>query len=255
MGVPLCSSAAVRGRLSVYREFAPRPELAGVVRCTWEGVPGWSRMLRVLPDGCVDLAWNGERLFVTTGFGPLRVPLAADGRSVGLRLRCGVAGGLLGAAPVTDLVPAGALEAAVSPAEQRVVLERFVARRLRDGFRPDPALPAVVRELAIPGARVDLAADRLGLSERTLRRRLRAATGCGPKEVQRTLRFSGFVRRIGELATGRASLSTVAAELGYADQSHLGHECARLSGSSPARLVAGYARHAGVAGIHQTTLS
>ncbi|MGC7096016.1 helix-turn-helix domain-containing protein [Amycolatopsis lurida] len=262
MGVPLRAAAAAPGgqRVSVYREFAPSTELAGVVRCTWEGVPGWSRAIRVLPDGCADLAWNGESLFVTTGFAPMRVPLAAHGTTVGLRLHCGTAGGVLrsvAAGELADLVPSSArltaeLHAAATAAEKRLLLERFVARRLRDGFRPDPAVPAVVRELTAPEARIDRVADRIGLSERTLRRRLGVAAGCGPKELHRVLRFAGFVRSLGELVAGRVTLSSVAAGLGFTDQSHLGHECVRLSGSSPARLVAAYARHDGVAEIHQT---
>ncbi|UJW30467.1 helix-turn-helix domain-containing protein [Saccharothrix sp. AJ9571] len=259
MGVPLRFSAAAPGgrRLSHYREFPPSAALSGVAQCTWEGVPGWSREIRVLPDGCADLSWDGERLLLTTGLVPVRIPLSATVNPVGLRLHCGVVGGVLGPAALSEPLPAASrtgaeLREAVTSAEKRVVLERFVVRRLRDGFRPDPVLPALVRELTDPGARVGLVADRLGLSERTLRRRLHTAAGCGPKEVQRVLRFSRFVRRLGDLAAGRAELSSVAADLGYADQSHLGHECVRLSGSSPARLVAGYARHSGVAGIDQT---
>ena len=253
MGVPLRADAAG----SVYREFEA---VTDVVHCTWEGVPGWSRVIRVLPDGCADLVWNGERLFVTTGFTLMRAPLTTQGTTVGLRLRCGAAGGVLrsvASGELADLVPSSAkladeLHAAGTAAEQRLLLERFVAGRLRAGFRPDPALPAVVRALAEPDARVDRVADRIGLSERTLRRRLGAAAGCGPKEVHRVLRFAAFVRGLGDLASGRATLSSVAAGLGFADQSHLGHECVRLSGSSPARLVAAYARHDGVAEIHQT---
>lgn len=259
MVVPLRFSSADVGRLSFYREFPPPPALSSVIQCTWEGVPGWARALRVLPDGCVDLAWNGHRLFVTTGSVALRVPLPADGTSVGLRLRAGSAGGLLGPGFASldphDIVPGAAwiradLAAAPTPAAQRGVLAQFVARRLRAGFAPDPVLPMAVRELA--NARVDAVADRLGLSVRTLRRRVHAAVGYGPKELHRVLRFRRFLHHLDDLAAGHTALSSVAADLGFVDQSHLGHECLRLSGSSPARLVASYARHTGVAETNQT---
>ncbi|HWM85545.1 MAG TPA: DUF6597 domain-containing transcriptional factor, partial [Kofleriaceae bacterium] len=46
--------------VSSYREFAPRPELAHAVLCTWTQIVGHGRRdypQRVLPDGCVDLVW------------------------------------------------------------------------------------------------------------------------------------------------------------------------------------------------------
>jgi AraC-like DNA-binding protein len=85
-------------------------------------------------------------------------------------------------------------------------------------------------------------AEQLGVSDRTLRRRVRDAVGYGPKELHRVLRFHRFLKRLDDLAAGRTTLSAIAAELGFADQSHLGHECLRLSGSSPAQLVATYQR-------------
>ncbi|WP_091616250.1 helix-turn-helix domain-containing protein [Amycolatopsis saalfeldensis] len=264
MVAPLRFSAAdgAGRRVSRYRELPPPAGLAPVVQCSWEGVPGWARSLRVLPDGCADLAWNGRRLVVVGAAGPVRIPLSGSGTAVGVRLRCGVAGGLLGpgfaADPVVDLHDlvrtrlVDRLSAAETPAAQRVVLTEFVERRLRNGFEPDPAMAAAVRTLSTSDIRVDAAAGRLGVSDRTLRRRVRDAVGYGPKELHRVLRFHRFLRRLDDLAAGRTTLSAIAAELGFADQSHLGHECRRLSGSSPARLVASYARHEGVAETDQT---
>jgi hypothetical protein len=81
---------------------------------------------------------------------------------------------------------------------------------------------------------------------------MREAAGCRPKELQRILRFHRFLHHLGDLAAGRTALSSVAAGLGFADQSHLGHDCVCLSGSSPAQLVASYTRHIGVAETDQT---
>lgn len=263
MAVPLRLTAAdVSGRRSRCREFPAPAGLAAVVRCTWEGVPGWPRVLRVLPDGCVDLVWDGDRLLVVNArSGAVRFPLSASGRPVGVRLRCGAAGGLLGPAfadaEVREIFPPGQrvhdeMRAAPTPAAQRGALARFVAARWRAGFAPDPAIPAVVRALAAPDARMDVVAERIGVSVRTLRRRVRTAAGCGPKELQRVLRFQKFLRRLDDVAAAHTTLSSVAADLGFADQAHLGHDCLKLSGSTPARLVASYAWHARVAENNQT---
>ena len=79
-------------------------------------------------------------------------------------------------------------------------------------------------------------AARAGLSERQLHRRCLAAFGYGAKTLDRVLRLQRF------LALGRASptasLAQLAAEAGYADQAHLGHDCRGLAGATPTELLA-----------------
>ncbi|HEX5781679.1 MAG TPA: helix-turn-helix domain-containing protein, partial [Solirubrobacteraceae bacterium] len=93
--------------------------------------------------------------------------------------------------------------------------------------------------LLLPGRSEDVASlsSKLYVSERTLRRRLDDAIGLAPKVVHRMLRFQGFLA----LAHGRggdpAELAMLAAEAGYADQSHLTRECLRLAGLSPRALL------------------
>jgi AraC-like DNA-binding protein len=255
MAVPLRAWAEHRGVPSVYREFAPAPEIAGVVAATWYGRPGRSRTLRVLPDGCTDLVWNGRELVVVvTAAAPLRVWLPPEEWAAGLRLRCGVAGSLLGHG-LADLPPKpvplrefwreaawaeDALASCRTFSSGRVLLESLVVPRLRPGFEA-PWL-AAVRALADPSASVADVGARLGISARGLRRRLCHEVGVGPKQVQRVLRFRRFLSRLAALDRGATSLAVVAADLGYADQSHLGRECRRLSGSTPAELVANWRR-------------
>ena len=74
--------------------------------------------------------------------------------------------------------------------------------------------------------------DEFGWSERTLRRRCRSAFGYGPKTLERILRFQSFLRL---LSSGRAPLSVLAIEAGYADQAHLTREVRRLSGKAHGR--------------------
>ncbi|WP_037304869.1 helix-turn-helix domain-containing protein [Amycolatopsis orientalis] len=248
MGVPLRR----RSGGSVYHESMPVAVVAGVVESAWTGRVGRGRPLRVFPDGCVDLVWDGRGLTaVTTVSGVLRHELPPVDWTVGLRLRCGVGGAVLGV-PMTDLA-AGAtplrelwaasarraesrLAECATPAEARSVLEVLVAERIRD-IELDGLPVAAARALRSPGARTDQVAADLGVSERGLRRHVRHEVGVGPKELQRVLRFHGFLRRVEAVARKRSSLADVAAELGYADQSHLGRECRRLSGVSPGALV------------------
>jgi AraC-like DNA-binding protein len=227
MGVPLRPVAA----RSVYREVAPPAALAGVLACGWHGSTGWARPLRVLPDGCADLVWDGTALTVVV--------------RVGVRLRCGAAAAVLGTAMpelsavtrLSDLWGADArhaeemLAATADPDAQRGILETLVARR---GGTPDRRVLAAVQALGTAARTSDIA---VGISERALRRHFLHAVGAGPKQLHRVRRFQRFLRLLEPLAAGRASLAGVAAGLGYADQSHLGRECRRLSGSSPAALV------------------
>ncbi|QUQ64432.1 AraC family transcriptional regulator [Kutzneria sp. CA-103260] len=249
----------------MYREFVPARAVAAAVACTWHGSAGWSRNLRILPDGCADLVWEDTELtLVTTGGEPVRWLLPAAGRSTGLRLRCGGAGSVLGV-PMSEL-PTGRIplttlwgdtarraeEMLASSTSQRRVLEMLIAERLAAGFEPERSAYAAVRGLGVTAASVENVADDLGISERGLRRRVRDEVGCGPKQLHRVLRFNRFVRRIPALAAGRTSLAAVAADLGYADQSHLGRECRRLGGSSPAAMIRSWSRQDGVSERFQT---
>ncbi|MEU3767641.1 helix-turn-helix domain-containing protein [Amycolatopsis keratiniphila] len=241
-----------RSGRSVYRDSRPVAVVTGVVESVWTGLVGCRRPLRVFPDGCVDLVWDGTVLAaVTTARGVLRHELPSAVWTAGLRLRCGVGGAVLGL-PMTEL-PAGAtplrdlwaaearraeseLAACETPGEARPVLEALVAERLRD-VEVDGLSVAAARALSAPGARTDRVAAELGVSERGLRRHVRHDVGVGPKELQRVLRFHGFLKRVESVARDHASLADVAADVGYADQSHLGRECRRLSGASPGALV------------------
>lgn len=70
----------------------------------------------------------------------------------------------------------------------------------------------------------------LAISSSQLRRRCLETVGLGPKALQRTLRFQGFLAlaQAGVSASGRrgtdglASLASLAVDVGYADQAHLG---------------------------------
>ena len=105
-----------------------------------------------------------------------------------------------------------------------------VAARMATMRSPDRAVQAGAVRLLDPRQRVDRLAEDLGLSERQLRRRCRAAVGYGPKTLQRVLRLRRF------LQGDRADLGRAAFDAGYSDQAHLTRECRTLIGLSPTRL-------------------
>jgi AraC-like DNA-binding protein len=80
------------------------------------------------------------------------------------------------------------------------------------------------------------------LSESQLRRRCLMAVGVGPKTLQRTLRFQGYLALAqangDRLSLGRGhGLADLAALTGYADHAHLSRECLRLTGVTPRELL------------------
>jgi len=78
--------------------------------------------------------------------------------------------------------------------------------------------------------RISSVAQRVGRSERQLRRRFRAVTGLSPKEYARVrrLRVMGQARLV-----HRHAWSELAAHFGYADQAHLVREIASMTGLTP----------------------
>ncbi|HSD24654.1 MAG TPA: helix-turn-helix domain-containing protein [Solirubrobacterales bacterium] len=235
--------------MSLYRELAPSPELHGLAACRWlrvvpEGSPSTTL---VLPDGCVDLIWrNGELVIAGPDRSANPTRLSAGQRILGLRLRPGVAGAVLGLPasevlderhPLEDVLGrvAAVLAERISDDGEEAVfghLEGLVSSRLRDAG-PDPLVLAATRRLGFAGSRVDSLADALGISDRQLRRRFHGAVGYGPKTLDRVLRFRRFVSQAPAVASGEVDLARLAADLGYADQSHLTRDCVRLSGMTP----------------------
>jgi AraC-like DNA-binding protein len=240
-----------------YAEFRPPESLRAIVARTWERTVPRDEAppsARVLPDGCVDLVWRGDRLIVAgPDRGPFMSPLEPGETVVGLRLRPGLAGPVLGLpaselrnlrVPVADVWGRRGMELtervgeAATPADRRRALEAAVEARLAEIDSPDPIVSGALGYLGRPGIRVGQLPAALGIGERQLLRRFDAAVGYGPKALDRVLRFQRFVRRTAAVADDLDQLARVAADLGYADQAHLTRECRRLSGLTPAQLVA-----------------
>jgi AraC family transcriptional regulator len=110
-------------------------------------------------------------------------------------------------------------------------LEATSFRRFGASRRPPSWLPQVIERLSSSGGTTSirsLAAD-LGLHPVYLARAFRRHLGCSPAEYQRRIRLS----RASAHLTSSASASRVAAEAGFADQSHFHRMFTRTVGLSP----------------------
>ncbi|MET7637945.1 helix-turn-helix transcriptional regulator [Streptomyces sp. NPDC005438] len=198
---------------------------------------------RVLPDGCMDLLWWGDRLVVA---GPDTVAQLTGRRAgpvVGLRFAPGTAPGVLGVpahelrnrrVPLEDLWGAARVRrwgATAPPSGPGRWLEAIASNHWA---APDPALTHAVRLLG-EGVGVAESADRLGLSARQLRRRSEVAFGYGPKTLARVLRMRRALQ-LGEATGESGGLAGVATAAGYADQAHMTRELRQLTGLTPGDL-------------------
>jgi AraC-like DNA-binding protein len=227
--------------MSAYRELAPPPELATLVRCLWIRTASEAETVDVLPDGCVDLYVRGERAIVAgPDTRPAPTSVQAGDAIVGVRFRRGAAGTALGlpADELRDLrVPLDAIwdgvaqEVAERGAAGPYQLASALALRLHG--EPDVASMAAARHLTrVPDTPLRDLAAALGLSDRQLRRRFAAAVGYGPKTFARVMRF----RRMLALVRAGEPLAAAAAEAGYSDQPHMTREAVALAGRPPGAL-------------------
>lgn len=230
-----------------YWEHASPAALTPWLQCIWERA-GTSAPVRVLPDGCIDIVWaRGAGTQVvganTTAF---LVPVAAGAHVVGARLHPGAAPALLHVVPemlcdarlpVQEVLAddgarlATALESHADPA---ALLAGWLGARAVHAREPDRLVVAAVRSLGRSADEVGALAAALWVSERSLRRKVTAGVGYGPKRLGRVLRLGralGFARSAPDLAGA-------AFEAGYADQAHFSGDCRELAGVPPSILLA-----------------
>lgn len=241
-----------------WRERRPDAPLAPYLTCVWvqevapDAVP---YRHRTVPNGSAELICElgaAPRL-VGPQTGPTDELLAPGTTVVGVRFKPGAAPSVLGM-PASELVDVavgaeelwGGAAAALgervagsgSPGAAAATLEREIAARLAGAAGPDPiAAEAVSLLLPWRTGEVTSLTSSLYISERQLRRRCLAAIGLGPKVLHRMLRFQGFLALARRHHHPSTDLAWLAAEAGYADQSHLTRESLRLAGRSPRALL------------------
>jgi AraC-like DNA-binding protein len=276
--VPVCAAwenARMGGdqlaSVQTYRERLPAQLAARHLTCVWvqEVAPESAPYThRTVPNGSAELlcAIGSVPRIVGPQTGPTEEVLAPGSTVVGVRFRPGAAPSGLGL-PASELVDLDlgadelwgtaaialgeALAACATPRDAAATLEAAIVGRLADGADLDPiAIEAVSRLL--PGRTQDVGSltSALFVSERQLRRRCQAAIGLAPKTLHRMLRFQGFLALAGTYERPSAQLARLAADAGYADQSHLTRESVRLSGISPHALLLESEIHCGCAHDH-----
>jgi len=248
-----------------YLELAPPPPLRRVVHCFWflRGDFRDPDPEPIVPDGRVDIILHLAEAFsrldeqgharreagaLISGqlTSPIRLVGNGIGDVVGIRFRTAAAGVLgLPLTEMTDRVVAlrdlapglarklAAAAGSVSASADRVqALTRVLLRAVGERPLPDPVAAAAVRgfELATP-TRIGALADRLGVSARTLDRRVAGATGLQPAMLRRLVRFRRAFRLLNAAPTG--SGAAVAARAGYFDQAHLIRDFRRFAGTAP----------------------
>lgn len=227
--------------LSMYRE---RPSLV-------EGVTVWTRVADgspswILPDGCLDVLWDGRELTVagpdTTshltrapagtpyaavrfapGVAPTVLRVAADG----LRDQRPCLADVIGVDDTDRLV-----ESLLTTADPSRRLEQWAGRRLAQAGGPDRTMCHVAALLGAGRTVADVAAA-VGFSERQLHRRSLAWFGYGPKVLARVLRLQRAVRA----ARRGTSLVQAALDAGYSDQAHFAREARSLTRQTASQLI------------------
>lgn len=215
------------------------------------GVTVWTRVADgsstwILPDGCLDVLWDGQELTVAgpdttahlasapmgtpyaavrfaSGVGPTVLGVAADG----LRDQRPLLADVIGTDDTDRLTER--LRSSRDPSRR---LEEWAGHRLGCAGGPDRAMCHVATLLAEGRAVADVAGE-VGVSARQLHRRSLASFGYGPKVLARILRL----QRALELVRGGTSLVQAAVAAGYGDQSHFARDVRSLTGQTPTQLV------------------
>lgn len=242
----------------------PRP-MAGVAMAGFGDVGRNPAALRMIPhpavtlavmfgDGPVtvtDAAGRQQRgsLVAGLGLGPVGVRLAENFQCLQIRLSPLIARTVLGAssADLTGAVVAlddlwgrdasrlaGQLAGASSWEDRFALADALLARRRETGPAADPEVAwAWSQILASRGrARVEALADELGWSRKRLWSRFHAQSGLPPKRAAKLVRFDCAAHRL----LAGADAARVAADGGYADQSHLHRDVMAFAGVTPAAL-------------------
>jgi AraC-like DNA-binding protein len=127
------------------------------------------------------------------------------------------------------------LRAAGSWGQRFEIAETALGLRHQQGRRVDPEVAEVWRQLTKRhgAVRVERLAAEVGWSRKRLWSRFRSQIGLTPKRAAQLVRFDHVAHR---LAAGHP-VARIAAECGYADQSHLHRDVMAFTGGTPAALA------------------
>lgn len=254
--------------------WAPPEDLAPLVRRywvpTWSVPPGQEAEQRVLQyPVCLVVVAHDYARFYGVQPGLSTTTLRGTGWAVGVMLQPAAGALLVGGsvapwtgrhADLADALAATAPRADVDAlvadvhadlagdptdeARQRAATDRvgaFLRRYLpvdAEGALVDAVVAAVEDDPSL--LRVSELCDRFGVTERTLQRLTRRRLGLSPKWLVQRRRLH---EAAGRLREGGTTLAGLAAELGYADESHLSRDFRRVTGMTPGAFAARFTQH------------
>jgi AraC-like DNA-binding protein len=233
---------------------APDARLRGFVDHYWLGLDNREPTYDIVPDGCVDIVLHvgsgGTRLWAYGTSTRLRRETIANGDYLGIRFQPGMARHFLSVAAheLTDRREALGRELAVDLAVLAGELRRpglfgridgLLARQAAQAPGRPVAADLAARDIAAThgSVRVDALARRYGKSRRQLERDFLRVVGIPAKQFAVISRFRFAAARL----RSAASLAALAADAGYADQSHMARDFRELAGASPSRWAGGVA--------------
>lgn len=230
------------------RVQAPAAKLAAFVDHYWRGLDNRESSYDILPDGCVDVVFHvrgpNASLWAYGTSSRFQREAIAHGDYLGIRFRPGMARFFLDlpADEITDrreplgrefLFRADDLSGDIRSDRVFERLDRGLSECLA---RRDPRLSAIdiaIRRIAASygGVRIDAMAADLGRSRRQLEREFLRTVGLSPKHFAVVSRFRHAAARLE--SRPRDSLAAIAADAGYADQSHMVRDFRQFAGVPP----------------------
>jgi AraC-like DNA-binding protein len=238
-----------------YREFAPPPDLAGYVACSWVRVVRCAigeTSDAILPDGCADIMlYDDQPPRVAGPDAVTRQVTVWDGLTIfGVRLRPGACRAVLGCSAaeivngsvlLSDVVSQArelhcSTLASANPFDRLRALEHWVRSALKT-TNNDRAVITACRLLGA-GSTVDVGdvAHRLDWNARMMHRQFVAACGYSPKHFQRIMCIQQTLRIANRFPSKR--LADLAAAAGFADQSNMTRDFRDITGFTPSVYLA-----------------
>lgn len=258
----------------IYYQVSPPAALAKYVRFFWvlegEPGPGDSYIHRSMADGSAEMIFHYKGMFDTlTGLATPNLRSGVDGQAstfrryqvyesfgiVGAYLYPFAVPALLGhsAAALSNQMPdlysllglpGKELEEQIMLAENNTdrisILSAFLMKRVIKNQRPEPGIFSAISYIIQSRGMVDVntLSGQYYLSTRQFERNFKEFAGFSPKLYSRIIRFQSAIEQYGQ--TGK-SLTEIAYDCGYYDQSHFIHDFKEFSGLHPRHYFGGKA--------------
>ena len=234
----------------------PAPRLASFVRHYWISSNAEATQHVIVPDGCLDLvvetSHSGADLWLYgTTTRRSKVSIRPQHLYVGVRFQPGQGRHFFRSAareltdtrvrldvdhwaPICDRLTRGGLDDLAIGRGFDQLLSEQLRQRPPERSSVDQALRTIVDRRG--PVRVEELARSTGIGRRQLERLFLEQVGVSPKTYLKIVRARRVLDALFRRPT--SSLSALAAELGYADQSHMSRELRELLGAPPGRLRA-----------------